>query len=225
MSATALLVVAKAPEPGYAKTRLCPPLSPEAAAQVAAASLLDTLGAVRAVPGAAVFVAWTGRLDRAVRGAEIERELAETTLLTQRGDGLGERLAAAHSDVTEATTLPVLQIGMDTPQATTELLTASSGPLHRPGGPDAVLGLADDGGWWALGLRDPGHAQVLREVPMSSADTGERTLAALRAVGLSVEMLPPLRDVDTMDDAVEVAAHVPRSHFADAISACTAESA
>ncbi len=225
MSATALLVVAKAPEPGHAKTRLCPPLSSEDAAQVAAASLLDTMGAVRAVPGAAVFVAWTGRLDCAVRGAEIERALTETTLFTQRGDGFGERLAAAHADVTEASTLPVLQIGMDTPQATAGLLTDSCEPLHRPGGPDAVLGLAEDGGWWALGLRNPGHARVLHEVPMSAEDTGECTLAALRASGLSVEMLPRLRDVDTMDDAVEVAAHVPHSHFADAVSACTAESA
>lgn len=99
MSATALLVVAKAPEPGQAKTRLCPPLSSEDAAQVAAASLLDTMGAVCAVPGVSVFVAWTGRLDRAVRGAEIERALTDTTLFTQRGDGLGERLATAHADV------------------------------------------------------------------------------------------------------------------------------
>ncbi|QGK70491.1 DUF2064 domain-containing protein [Allosaccharopolyspora coralli] len=225
MSSTALLVVAKAPEPGHAKTRLCPPLSPEGAAQVAAASLLDTMSAVLAVPEATAFVAWTGTLQRAVRSAEIERALAEVTLLAQRGDGLGERLAAAHSDVAEASTLPVLQIGMDTPQATARVLTDSTEPLHRQGGPDAVLGLAEDGGWWALGLRDPRHARVLHEVPMSSEDTGERTLQALRAAGLSVELLPRLRDVDTMDDAIEVAAHVPRSHFADAISACTAESA
>ena len=62
-----LLVVAKAPVPGLAKTRLCPPATPAQAAEIAAAALLDTLDAVYAVPGALPAVALTGDLGAAVR--------------------------------------------------------------------------------------------------------------------------------------------------------------
>ncbi|MDT7600215.1 MAG: uncharacterized protein QOK26_2292, partial [Pseudonocardiales bacterium] len=79
-------------------------------------------------------------------------------------------------------------------------------PLSAAVGPDAVLGPAADGGWWALGLRDPRAAKAIASVPTSRPDTGEATLRALRAAGLSVAVLPELRDVDTAEDALAVAA-------------------
>jgi hypothetical protein len=85
---------------------------------------------------------------------------------------------------------------------------------------DAVLGPAADGGWWALGLRDPAHAAVLRDVPMSTAQTGARTHAALRARGLRIAPLAVLRDVDTVADARAVAARCGAgSRFAAAVTA------
>lgn len=216
---TAMLVVAKAPEPGRAKTRLCPPATLAQAAEIAAVSLLDTLLAVRAVPESVSVVAWVGTLAHAARGAEVAAALSDMTVLAQRGADFGARLAAAHHD--SAATVPgcpVLQIGMDTPQVTSDLLAGSSAPLHRLGGPDAVLGPASDGGWWALGLRDPRHAEVLRGIPTSQPDTGQRTLAALRDSGLRVELLPEMSDVDTVDDALRVARLVPGSRFADAVT-------
>ena len=80
-----------------------------------------------------------------------------------------------------------------------------------------MLGPAADGGWWALGLREPAHAVALWTVPMSMPDTGERTLAALRARGLGVALLPTLRDVDTAADAHAVAALCPGGRFAAAV--------
>jgi len=76
-------------------------------------------------------------------------------------------------------------------------------------GADAVFGPAEDGGWWALGLRDPGHAEVLRDIPTSTPETGARTRDALRRRGLRVADLPRLRDVDTAPDAYAVAALCP----------------
>ena len=76
-----------------------------------------------------------------------------------------------------------------------------------------------DGGWWGLGVADPALAQVLTGVPMSTAETGERTLAALRGAGARVVLLEPLGDVDTPDDAPRVAALVPGSRFARAVAA------
>jgi len=100
-------------------------------------------------------------------------------------------------------------IGMDTPQVTAALLDAALASLAAPGGPDAVLGPAADGGWWALGLREPEPADVLRTIPTSTSDTGAVTLDALRQRGLRVELLPTLRDVDTAADAFAAAAACP----------------
>ena len=116
-------------------------------------------------------------------------------VVAQRGTGLGERLAYAYAD-TAVPGVATILIGMDTPQ---------------------VTGPALDGGWWALGLRDARYAAVLRDVPMSTSDTGARTIDALRATGLRVVQAPALRDVDTVPDAYEVAALATGTRFAAAV--------
>lgn len=215
----ALLVLAKAPEPGLVKTRLCPPLTPEQAADLAAAALLDTLAAVTAVPGAEPVAVLTGDVDRASRRDALRAALAHVHVVAQRGEDLGARILAAHLD--SAALLPhrrTLQIGMDTPQVSAALLADADTALTAPG-VDAVLGLAPDGGWWALGLRDPATAALVAAVPTSRPDTGELTLAALRDGGLRVVLLPELSDVDTVADARGVAAVAPHTRFAAALAA------
>ncbi|MGI5507022.1 TIGR04282 family arsenosugar biosynthesis glycosyltransferase [Lentzea sp. CA-135723] len=201
-----LMIMAKSPIPGQVKTRLCPPLSPEEAADVAAASLLDTVAAALETPGAVPVVALAG----VVRREDVRDALAECVVIPQRGSTFAERLVHAHADVARFR-MPVLQIGMDTPQVTPSLLESCA----EFG--EAALGFAQDGGWWALGLRDPLRAAVLRDVPMSRADTGVRTLEAL--LGMEVRTLPVLSDVDTIEDAVAVAREVPGSRFAAAVAA------
>ncbi|MFC0547199.1 TIGR04282 family arsenosugar biosynthesis glycosyltransferase [Kutzneria chonburiensis] len=208
-----VLVVAKAPVPGLAKTRLTPAATPEQAAEVAAASLLDTLDAVLSVPRVRRVVAMTGDLEKAAQATELRRVLRWFDVIPQRGNNFAERLVNAHRDVAD---LPVVQIGMDTPQVTPWLLGSAIAAAHTG---DAALGLAEDGGWWALGLKDPLHAMALQHVPMSQPDTGSRTLDALHDLGLHVSPLPMLSDVDTIDDARRVAASVPGSRFAAAVAA------
>jgi glycosyltransferase A (GT-A) superfamily protein (DUF2064 family) len=210
-----VIVLAKSPVPGRVKTRLCPPATPRQAADLAAAALADTLAAARDVRSAAVVVALDGVPDAALCAA-----LDGTTVFAQRGGPLGERIAAAHADVVRL--FPgacTVQIGMDTPQLDPAVLDHCLDAVACPGGPDALLGPAADGGWWALGLRNPRHADLIRHVPTSRADTGVRTRAALAAAGLSVAALPQLTDVDTMVDAHAVAQTVPGSRFAAALSA------
>jgi glycosyltransferase A (GT-A) superfamily protein (DUF2064 family) len=212
---TVLLVMAKAPHPGRVKTRLCPPASPRQAAKVAAAALLDTLDAVRQVPDVTPVLAYAGRFADAERGAEIGSALTGWRLLPQRGQGFADRLAAAHADARAACPgRPVLQIGMDTPQVRPDLLAAAVDLLGRT---DAVLGPAVDGGWWALGLRDPDAAEVLRDVPMSTAATGRLTRAGLLARGLRIAPLPTLPDVDDWATALAVAGDCPAGRFAHAV--------
>lgn len=213
----AVLVLAKVPEPGRVKTRLCPPLTPAQSADLAAAALLDSIAAASAVPGGRPVVVLTGFLERAARHPELTAALNGVTVLPQRGNGLGQRIAAAHVDGAHRVgAARTLQIGMDTPQVDAALLRDADTVLTTPG-IDAVLGPAVDGGWWGLGLRDPAAAALLVDVPTSRDDTGERTLHALRAAGLRVALLPELSDVDTATDALAVAAAAPTTRFAAAV--------
>jgi glycosyltransferase A (GT-A) superfamily protein (DUF2064 family) len=111
-------------------------------------------------------------------------------------------LANAHVDAAAAAGgLPVLQIGMDTPQVTAELIGECGRELLAA---DAVLGPARDGGWWVLGVTDAAMADCLRAIPMSRSDTGAATLAALGDTGANVSLVPTLADVDTIADIDDV---------------------
>jgi rSAM/selenodomain-associated transferase 1 len=208
-----VLVVAKAPEPGRAKTRLAATVGNDLAANIAAAALLDTLDAVAATPVAARVVALTGDLNEAAGGAELRERLAAFTVIEQRGEDFADRLANAHADAGQRSpNNPVLQIGMDTPQVTAELLADCARQLLET---TAVLGLARDGGWWILGLQTPAAAEWLRGVPMSQPDTGELTLKALHDNGIDVTLVRQLADVDVVDDVPGVReACSPQSSFA-----------
>jgi uncharacterized protein len=206
----ALLVIAKAPAPGRAKTRLTPPCTARQAAELATAALGDTLAAV-------------ARARRARRRVLVLDGSPGAWLpdgfrvIPQRGKGLAARLAAAFEDAGG----PAFLVGMDTPQVTPELLADGLTALRRR---PAVLGPADDGGYWAIGLRRP-DPRVFAGVPMSRATTGARQYERIRALGLGVERLPALRDVDDIDDALAVAALAPATRFAAALAARTAVAA
>ena len=197
-----LAVIAKAPVAGRVKTRLCPPCTPAGAAALAAAALHDTLDAVRATPAVRRVLVLDGRPGPWAAGVEV---------VAQRGAGLAARLAHAFADVGG----PALVIGMDTPQVTPALLAAGLAALDRA---PAVLGPAEDGGYWAIGLRRP-DARVFAGVPMSTPTTGAHQRARLRALGLEVALLDTLRDVDDIDDARVIAALAPDGRFAAALAA------
>ncbi|MEO9325389.1 DUF2064 domain-containing protein [Nocardioides sp. C4-1] len=208
MNPWTLLVVAKAPVAGLAKTRLAAEVGDRCAADLAAAALLDTLEAGASAPR--LVVALTGDLDRAERRDDLETALGTATVVAQRGDGFDERLAAAHTDAGPG---PVVQVGMDTPQVTADLLAEVAAGLETH---HAVLGPADDGGWWVLALRDPADAEALAGVPMSTDHTFDDTVEALRTRGLDVATAAALTDVDTVADAGVVAGRAPATRFARA---------
>lgn len=192
--------MAKAPVPGRVKTRLCPPLDHVQAATLAEAALADTLQAVAWTPAARRVVVLDG-----APGAWLPAGLE---VIAQRGARLGERLANAVRDVGG----PLLLLGMDTPQLTRAGLCGALDAL-ADAQTDAVLGATDDGGYWTIGLAAP-DPRAFDGVPMSSPATAERQRARLRELGLRVRELPSLRDIDTYDDAVAVAASAPWTRFA-----------
>lgn len=216
MTGPTLLVVAKAPVPGLAKTRVAATVGDDLAAELAAAALLDTLTTVTAV-GWPVVVAMTGDLSLAARADEIAEALSSVEVIEQRGDGLGERLAHAHSDADSGR--GVVQVGMDTPQLTVaDYLDAGRAVSEG----SRVIGPASDGGWWLLGLPDPTEAHGLRRVAMSQSDTGAQTEQAL---GDDFVHLRTVQDMDSWDDAREIADSIPISQLAAVVqgAAPTAE--
>ena len=205
----AVIVLAKAPEPGRVKTRLCPPLDPAQAAALAEAALADTLAAVAATPASRRVVALDGR-----PGAWLPPGFE---VVAQPDGGLDVRLAAAF----EAVEGPALLVGMDTPQLTPALLRAGTVALATDGC-HGVLGPARDGGYWAIGLRRPRRA-VFEGVPMSTPWTARAQRLRLRSLGLDWAELPPLRDVDGVDDARTVATRCRGSRFAAKLEAIELE--
>jgi len=204
MTEAALVVIAKAPVPGRSKTRLSPPCSPAEAADLAGAALDDTLSAVARTSVERKLLALEGDLaGDAPAGMEV---------VPQRGHGLGERLAEALL----AAGGPALVIAMDTPQVTPALLAGAVRRLSDPG-VDAVLGPSQDGGYWAIGAREPDPA-LFHGVPMSSSRTLEAQRRRLDELDVRWAELPTLRDVDTMEDAQKVAAESPGTRFARALA-------
>lgn len=226
-------VIAKECVPGHVKTRLTPPYTPAQAAELAAAALDDTLAAVTALP-----------IDRRVlyfSGERVPDAAAGFDVLAQVDGDLDVRLAHLFDEIDG----PLLLIGMDTPQLGGEHVaaviaawagrderTAPDGSRIGGGRPgtsaaasvDAWIGLAADGGFWALAMREP-RGDVIAGVPMSRSDTGAEQLRRLRDAGLRVAPLPIINDVDDAETAASVAAEVPASRFATALRRIDAERA
>ena len=202
MSGPTLMVIAKDPQPGRSKTRLCPPCRPEQAAALAEAALRDTLAVVMELD--------VGRRVLVLDGDATRWQRPGLDVIAQRGDGLDERLEHAFADVAG----PALLVGMDTPQLTARLLSEGLAALEDH---DAVLGPADDGGYWSVGLRDA-PAGSFTGVPMSVAETLSRQRERFSELGLRTFEQPMLTDVDTIDDARAVAAQAPTSRFAGVLA-------
>jgi glycosyltransferase A (GT-A) superfamily protein (DUF2064 family) len=187
---THVLVMAKSPVAGRVKTRLCPPCTPAEAAALAEAALADTLDAVAACGAGRRIVALDG---------EPGPWLPDGFEVIPQVDGpFDRRLTAAWA----AAGGPGVQIGMDTPQVTAGLLDDALAALDET---PAALGLAVDGGWWALALRRP-DAGMFNGIPMSTGGTGVAQRRRLARLGLAVTALPALVDLDTIGDLPAVTA-------------------
>ncbi len=214
--AAQLIVLAKAPVPGRVKTRLIPPFTPQEAATLAEAALIDTLEA----GASACFARHTLALDdqRAAPGALRAELPARFEVSPQRGQGLDERIAAAFDDAYAELALPIVLIGMDTPQVTPGLLETVAHPLAA-GDADAVFGPAEDGGFWLLGLRRP-DPELILGVPMSADHTGRVQLDRLRDAGLRVRQVRSFSTWTRPRTRNGSHAQAPGSRFAATLAPC-----
>jgi uncharacterized protein len=194
MKDACIIMFVRSPERGTVKTRLAVALDEERVLGLYTRFGRDLLATLRRgkfnfrisyyPPDAGDGVAgWLGREHRYV---------------PQRGKDLGERLANAFRDAFTDGFRRVLIIGSDSPDLPVGILEEAFKSLDTA---DAVIGPANDGGYYLVGFR----SERFMENAFEGVEWGtERVLACtldiLEEAGWRVHMLPKWRDIDTMDD-------------------------
>lgn len=199
----AIAVMAKTPQPGRSKTRLCPPLTPAQAARLSAAFLRDTtdnLAAAAAVAPVTAYAAFTPA------GAEDELRpflTPGTRLVLADGSapapdgvrGFGRCLLQAMRTLLIGNGhAAACLLSSDTPTLPTALLIEAAARLHAPGD-RAVLGPCSDGGYYLVGLKRD-HAHLFANVDWSTGQVMAQTRARAAEIGLELAELAPWYDVD-----------------------------
>ncbi|MDQ3144016.1 MAG: TIGR04282 family arsenosugar biosynthesis glycosyltransferase [Pseudomonadota bacterium] len=192
MSATRIVIFAKAPVPGKVKTRLIPMLGEDGAAELAKRMLADTVAHAVGAGLATPELCATPHPD----DPEWAEYLPAVVRLTDQGAGdLGQRMAAAAQRVTGGGQR-ILLIGTDCPELGSERLAAAALLLEQY---DAVIHPALDGGYVLLGLArtDP---SLFDDIAWSTETVAATTIARIKALGWSLFVGDTMRDVDEPAD-------------------------
>jgi rSAM/selenodomain-associated transferase 1 len=172
------------PEPGAAKTRLIPAIGAERAARLHRTLTERTVQAVLE-SGLALEARVTG-----ASLAAFAEWLGPIAIVDQGTGDLGQRLARAGPPY------PTLFIGSDAPDLTAGLLCQAAAALA---GADAVIGPAQDGGYWLLGLKRA-VAGVFEDVTWGTSAVCGQTIDRLSTAGIDPVLLPALADCDRPED-------------------------
>ena len=196
MSSARIVIFAKAPVAGKAKTRLIPALGAAGAARLAERMLLDTVAEAEASGLAAELCTSPAATDR----EWLPFLVASSLPMTEQGEGdLGARLARAAERVL-AEGQKVLLIGTDCPELGRDRLRAAAAALNSH---DAVIHPAVDGGYALLGL-SRFDSSIFSGIAWSTASVAADTIARIEALGWSLHVGDTLRDVDEPEDLAQL---------------------
>ncbi len=191
----ALIIFAKRPSPGRVKTRLVPHLAPEEAAELYRRMLLDILAKTGQMADVDKFLFYE-------QGAGVAEYFAATVrggfICPQVGEGMGERLEAAFGHVFRRGYGEVAVIGTDSPDLPVSFMERAFELLRSPA-VDAVFGPAEDGGYYLLAMTRL-HRELFRDIPWSTGEVLEQSLARAAEAGLATALLPLWHDIDTGAD-------------------------
>lgn len=194
----------KAPVKGLVKTRLAAEVGDDAAIAVYSEMLSYVFKQLRAADvNVAVFVDG-GELDSRFRGNDEGRGNDTWHYFHQRGTSLGERIISALYEAPFAERM--LVIGTDMPFIDEELVANASRALDHS---DIVLGPCVDGGYYLIGMKSI-HRQLFEGIPWSTSRVLSATLDRCASLGLTTQLLPEQRDVDTLNDLLALYAPAPR---------------
>jgi rSAM/selenodomain-associated transferase 1 len=190
----AVAMMAKAPRIGQVKTRLAPSLSAREAALLGGCFIRDTAGNILA---AAESVPMHGHVAFSPPGSEaVFRALLPPAfrLLPSRRAGLGFSLADAARDLLAAGYGSVCLVNSDSPTLPTAMLIEAVEALRAPGD-RVVLGPAEDGGYYCIGLKEP-HRRLFEDIEWSTERVFAQTIERASEIGLGASVLAPWYDVD-----------------------------
>jgi rSAM/selenodomain-associated transferase 1 len=192
--------MAKHPVPGRVKTRLARVLGPKTACDLFRAFILDLADRLRPLPYEVTWAYWP-------RAAPFAALLPGARCAPQRGRDLGARMADAVAVAFAAGRGPVLVIGADAPHVPTAALAEAARALVETA--DLVLGPAEDGGYYLIGLRGP-EPSLFQSIAWGTDGVLTATLARAAARGLRTHLLPGTFDVDEADDLMRLRALLAR---------------
>jgi rSAM/selenodomain-associated transferase 1 len=192
---TFLIIFTKEPAAGQVKTRLCPPLSFEAAARLYGQFLDDVLEEMARLPQISITLAYT---PASARPFFQDRATPDIQLVAQAGEDLGERLQQAFAWGFAQGAQTVLIRNSDSPDLPGRLVTEAREVLER-GQAQVVLGPCPDGGYYLVGLQSP-QLQLFQDITWSGPAVLAETLARAESLGLTVHLLQPWLDIDTCND-------------------------
>jgi len=191
----AIAVMAKAPIAGHVKTRLVPPLSQEEAAELYRCLLLDKLQQVGQLSRVDRYLAYTPLDAREAMSPLVPHGF---TMIPQSGSDLGDRLHRLSAILLERGHPAVILIDSDTPTLPLAYLAEATTRLHHEA-TDLVIGPAEDGGYYLIGLKRSLRA-LFEGIPWSGPTVLSDTLQRASAQRLQVSTLPAWYDVDTPAD-------------------------
>lgn len=192
MTRTAVAIMAKAPRAGDVKTRLCPPLSAQEAADLYRCFLLDKIEQVRGLTAVTPAIAYTPPEGRVL----FEAWAPDFVLLPQRGADLGERLANTFAALFSAGYTTALLVDSDTPTLPPAFLAQAVDATTTA---DVVLGPTEDGGYYLIGLRKL-YLELFAAMSWSTPQVLADTVQRARNLRLTVTTTSSWFDIDTPDD-------------------------
>ncbi len=190
-----MIIMAKVPRAGNVKTRLEGFLSPATCRTLAESFLQDAVIKARSVCDN-IFIAF-------FPSEEIEalRELLpfESNFIPQDGETLGDRMGGAFRHVYENGATNTVMIGTDSPTLPHDHIESAFGSLET--GTDVVLGNAEDGGIYLIGMRKL-HQEIFTGVAWSSPQTAAEIIRNVAALNLTLEHTPVWYDIDEPSDLI-----------------------
>lgn len=187
-----LLLFTKRPRPGRVKTRLTPPLAPEAAARLYEAFLADQLAFARSLDARGLETEL--RADGALQPGSDLAELLRNVPVRPQGPGdLGRRLERAFRASFETRSLPALAIAVDAPTLPARHVLAAIDALER--GSDAVVSPAADGGYVLIGCARP-LPELFDDIPWGGERVLETTRRRAREAAIRLAEIEGWYDVD-----------------------------
>ncbi len=198
----AIAVMAKVPRPGKVKTRLQPALTPEAAMALSAAFLRDITENIRLAAREAPIDAWIAyapagleMLFNGMLATGTRLVLADGAIETPDAvQGFGRSLLHAARALFERRYDAVCLLNSDSPTLPTAMLVRAAEALAAPGD-RVVLGPADDGGYYVIGMK-AAHAELFADIAWSTDAVAAQTRERAAELGLPLVELDSWYDVD-----------------------------